>query len=480
MEGERATGCGVQVVCRRMVRPLTTLPTAKGKEDVEVIHLTPWDLRLLGTGYIQKGVLLPRPPAGGGGDVLVSALECSFARALHLFYPLAGRLATDDLGDGTVAVLLRCTGEGAELVHAVAPSVAAADVVCSLYTQPVVRELFPLARARSAEAAVEPLPVLAAQVTELADAVFLAVALNHAVADGSTLWNFVNAWSEIHRLGVGVRSDELSTPPPVLRRWFLESCAVPVPMPLGKRLERLARQPQLRLGDDVRECFFTFSAASVQRLTARANAEVSGTATATVSSLEAVLAHLWRAVCRARRLPPERGTFYTVVIGCQGRVDGVPRGYVGNAMVFGKAEATAREIEEKGLGWTARLLGRVVAAASADEAGMREMLERWVRDPGLTRMGDLSSAGALALGLATGVSPWSEDVFGNDFGWGKPVAVRSGPGNKADGKAAVFQGPEEGGSMSLEVCLAPDVLAGLLNDGQFMGAVMEPPSRPSL
>ncbi|KAG2581103.1 uncharacterized acetyltransferase At3g50280-like [Panicum virgatum] len=463
-------GGGVRVVSRRMVRPLTPPPPmANGngchppKAEVEVIHLTPWDLRLISIDYIQKGILLPRPPVSGAS--LVNALQSSFARALRLFYPFAGRLAAEELGDGTVSVFLRCTGEGAEFVHAVAPGVAAADIVSSLYTPPVVWEFYPLARVLGADAAIGPLPVLAVQVTELADGVFFGMTLNHSVGDGTAFWHFFNTWSEIHRAGGDLRGG-LSTPPPVLQRWFHETCPVPIPMPFRK-LEHIVKRFERTA---VQECFFTFSGASVRKLKARANGEMAmaGTADAAISSLQAVLAHLWRAVCRARRLPPEQGTFYSVVVGCRGRVGGIPPGYVGNAMVFGRAAATAGEIEEKGLGWTAWLLNRAVA--SFDEASMRESLERWVREPDFTYVGNLSSGGTA---LVTGSSP-RFDVFGNDFGWGKPVAIRSGAGNKVDGKATVFEGPERGGSMSLEVCIAPDALARLVADEEFMDAVSMP------
>ncbi|OEL25029.1 hypothetical protein BAE44_0013945 [Dichanthelium oligosanthes] len=91
-----------------------------------------------------------------------------------------------------------------------------------------------------------------------------------------------------------------------------------------------------------------------------------------------------------------------------------------------------------GLGWTAWQLNRAVA--SFDEATLvRESLERWVREPRLAYNTDLLGA----ADVGTGSSP-RFDVYGNDFGWGKPVAVRYGPGNKLGG-----------GTMALEVCLAP-------------------------
>jgi hypothetical protein len=128
--------------------------------------------------------------------------------------------------------------------------------------------------------------------------------------------------------------------------------------------------------------------------------------------------------------------------------------------MFGKASSTVGEILDKGLGWTAWQLSRVVA--SFDEAAMADWLDRWTREPNFVYAGDKSVGGAGAS-VATRSSP-RFDVFGNDFGWGKPVAVRSGPGNKTDGKVTVFEGGERGESMSLEVCMAPDALQRLLVD----------------
>jgi hypothetical protein len=45
------------------------------KEEAEVIHLTPWDLRLISIDYIHKGILLPKPPSVGDNNDLVNALE---------------------------------------------------------------------------------------------------------------------------------------------------------------------------------------------------------------------------------------------------------------------------------------------------------------------------------------------------------------------------------------------------------------------
>lgn len=440
-----------------------------------MVHLTPWDLQMLTIDYIQKGVLLPKPPPPpplvvGSEENLVDRLASSLARALARFHPFAGRLAVDENGDGgsAVTVSLRCTDEGAELVHAVAPDVTAAEVASSLYVPRVVWSFFPLDGLVGADAVAGPRPVLAAQVTELADgAVFVAMSLNHAVADGTAFWHLFNTWAEISRRG-DADDTTLSAPAPVLERrcWFPTDDAYPVPVPLPfAKLEHIIRRFH---GSPVEECFVSFSAETVSELKARANAEMAGAGaatTATISSLQALLAHVWRAATRARGLHPRQETSYTVLVGCRGRVSRVPRAYAGNAVVRCTATATAGEVLGNGLGWAAWQLNRAVAAQ--DEAALLDAVASWHRSPRFAYM----EGWWRPTVMVTGNSP-RFDVFGNDFGGGSPVAVRSGGANKVDGRVTVYQGNTStgaaGGGVGMEVCLAPEALARLVVDEQFM------------
>uniref|UniRef100_I1QF26 Acetyltransferase n=2 Tax=Oryza glaberrima TaxID=4538 RepID=I1QF26_ORYGL len=463
MEGN--TG-GVRVVSRRVIRP--ELPP----EHETTVHLTPWDLPLLTAEYIQKGVLLPKPPTGG--EHLVEHLASSFARALGRFYPFAGRLAVAEVEDGasppsSISVFLRCNDEGAEFVHATAPDVAVADIAASLYIPRVVWSFFPLTGLLPAVAAADSLPVLAAQVTELSDGVFIAMSLNHVVGDGTNFWEFMNTWSEISRsrskLDISPSPPPPSPSPPlVVKRWFLDTCPVPIPLPFAKLEHIIPRRDHPP--PPLQECFFAFSAESIRKLKAKANGEIAGAA-ATISSLQALLAHVWRSVSRAHGLAPRQETAYVLVIGCRGRVSGISPGYVGNAVVPGAVRLTAGEVMERGLGWTAWQLNRFVA--SLDEAAMRGAIAPWPRAPEFANFA--KAAGGTAV--HTGSSP-RFDVFGNDFGWGRPASVRSGGANKFDGKVTVYEGPGGAGSMSLEVCLAPAALGKLVADEEFMGAVTTP------
>lgn len=73
-------------------------------------------------------------------------------------------------------------------------------------------------------------------------------------------------------------------------------------------------------------------------------------------------------------------------------------------------------------------------------------------------------------GLAM-ASPLRFDIYGNDFGWGRPVAVRSGCANKTDGKVTSHPGRKGGGSVDLEICLLPEFMNALELDDEFMAAV---------
>lgn len=468
----------VEILSRRMVRPSSS-PRRGGGEAAGsllsrgvLIHLTPWDLNLLSIHYIQKGILFLKPPSDeqqkedGGvweeeedkedSSVVISGLLSSFARALDHFFPLAGRLVTVKHEEtNSLSILLDCNDQGAEFIHAsaAAANVRVSDIVATPYVPPVVHSFFPLNGMLGCDGHSKPL--LAVQVTELADGgIFVGGSLNHAVADGTSFWHFFNSWSHLSRHRGHHR---ISFPdPPTIDRWFLDSCPPPVRLPFAEQQEFIRRI----LYPPVRECAFHFSKESIAELKARANTEMG---TDRISSLQALLGLLWRSVTHARRLKPVEETAYGLLIGCRSRLGpSLPATYLGNAVLVGRAKSTAGELVERGPGWAAWLLNRAVASYS--EAAVKEWLHSWTKDPTFAYTDQMKPCD-----LITGSSP-RFDVYGNDFGWGRPVAVRSGSGNKRDGKATIYPGPDPG-SMALEVCLSPQALSSLLQDQEFMQVV---------
>ncbi|KAG0465219.1 hypothetical protein HPP92_019383 [Vanilla planifolia] len=128
--------------------------------------------------------------------------------------------------------------------------------------------------------------------------------------------------------------------------------------------------------------------------------------------------------------------------------------------------AAVGEVEKRELWWTARLLHRSVVAH--DDATIKRGVAEWEAAPRCFPLGNPNGAG-----ITMGSSPRFPMYEGNDFGWGGPVAVRSGRANKFDGKISAFPGRDGEGSVDLEVCLEPATMAALLEDNEFMSYVSE-------
>lgn len=180
-----------------------------------------------------------------------------------------------------------------------------------------------------------------------------------------------------------------------------------------------------------------------------------------ISSLQALLAHLWIAVTRGRRIGDDEEVSYSLMIGVRSRMQpNLPQEYFGNSVLIGRVKTTAGNLLKKGLGWAAWQLNTMIDSKTSEE--VRKFLEDWSACPETQKVGDLIDGKK----LITGSSP-RFNVYGNDLGWGRPVAVRSGPGNKKDGKMTVYPGAEEG-SIDFEACLSAGVLQAMAEDAEFI------------
>ncbi|KAK9948963.1 hypothetical protein M0R45_004515 [Rubus argutus] len=128
-------------------------------------------------------------------------------------------------------------------------------------------------------------------------------------------------------------------------------------------------------------------------------------------------------------------------------------------------KSTASDLLQHDLGWAALKINKAIASMTPED--VTKEVEHWIKAPiilpNLRAQTNVHS-------LFTGSSP-RFNVYGNDFGWGRPLAVRSGATNKMNGKLTVFPGAEEG-SIDFEVCLLPETLHAMANDAEFMEAVL--------
>ncbi|XP_030450074.1 BAHD acyltransferase DCR [Syzygium oleosum] len=450
----------------------TVYPSAAAAAAADSLKLSVSDLPMLSCHYIQKGVLLSDPPLLTFSD-LALLLKRALSLTLSHFPALAGRLSTDPLGH----VHILCNDAGVDFIEAKAKHLTVRGVLSPDKDVPdCVKQFFAFDRTVSYNGHF--LPLLAVQVTELADGVFVGCTVNHAVTDGTSFWHFFNTFAEAAR-----GSKRPSNSPDFRRDNVFVSPSAVLRLPAGGPAATFSQDEPLR------ERIFHFSRAAILKMKSVANsagvspavAEIMGKqshdglragngkvspspnarAPTEISSFQSLCGQLWRSVTRARKLAPSKTATFRMAVNCRHRLE--PRlepYYFGNAIQSIPTVASAAELLSRDLGWCAGLLHRNVVAHG--DATVRRGVEGWEREPRLFPLGNFDGAS-----ITMGSSP-RFPMYENDFGWGRPLAVRSGRANKFDGKISAFPGREGGGSVDLEVMLAPDTMAGLENDVEFM------------
>ncbi|KAK4778168.1 hypothetical protein SAY87_018355 [Trapa incisa] len=467
----------VVVVSRCMVHP--SVGSAMGD-----LKLTASDLPMLSCHYIQKGNLFhrfPNPPIPSSHSLL-SLIRLGLSRALTYFPPLAGRLITDHKGH----VYITCNDAGAELLHARADNMSVADILLPKHVPKSVNKLFALDRTVSYEGHFK--PILAVQVTELSDGVFIGCSVNHAVMDGTSFWNFFNTFADVCRDGVR----RVSSVPDFSRESVLISPAI-LKLPDG------GPTVSFNQNESLKERIFSFSRESILQIKDKVNVTQYGNGSVDaveilgklgndpyyyassgklgngavsrregnfeterqISSFQSLCALLWRSITRARRLLPNKTTTLRMAVNVRHRLEPkLEMSYFGNAIQSVPVQAAAGDVLSRGLRWCAERLNEGVAAHG--DGAVRRLLEDWKREPRCFPLGNPDGAS-----ITVGSSP-RFPMYENDFGWGRPMAVRSGRANKFDGKISAFPGREGDGSVDLEVVLAPDTMEAVECDVEFM------------
>ncbi|KAG2310875.1 hypothetical protein Bca4012_025380 [Brassica carinata] len=309
-----------------------------------------------------------------------------------------------------------------------------------------LQRFFPANGVKSCQGTSESL--IAFQVTELKDGVFIGFGYNHMVADGSSFWSFFNTWSQICSAGVD-RNKKF--PPLLLRGWFLDGIDYPIRIPISETVSPSSPDASSSL---LREKVFRFTSRNISELKSKANGEVSSD-DRKISSLQAISAHMWRSIIKNSDLNPEEVVHCKLLMDMRRRLNPpLDKECFGNVVASAAATTTAGEMLSNGLGWAALQINKTVGSQTAE--GFRMFAEDWVKEPKIPNRRKCVSVAS---------SPWF-NVYGNDFGWGKPIAVRAGPGNTSDGKLIVYPGIEEG-NIEIQTCLSSHVLDKLSADAEF-------------
>ncbi|PNX90546.1 HXXXD-type acyl-transferase family protein [Trifolium pratense] len=128
---------------------------------------------------------------------------------------------------------------------------------------------------------------------------------------------------------------------PTLNRWFFDDpIEIPIKFPFTK--EENQKSSEIDEKSIPTESNFHFTKEKIAKVKLKANEEAN---TNKISSLQALLTHLWRAVIHCQNIDPEEEILYCLVIDVRGRV--VPRlaeNYFGNALQVGGVKVKAKEL----------------------------------------------------------------------------------------------------------------------------------------
>ncbi|KAI3686805.1 hypothetical protein L1987_80494 [Smallanthus sonchifolius] len=444
----------VRRVSECFIKPLHDL----SQETKQPIYFTPFELPFLNLNYSQKGLLFAKP---NNQDFSITAflddLRRSLSATLTHFFPLAARFATrkQENPPSYVIYIDPQNSPGAKFVHATVDLTVSDIVIKSGDVPSVVHSFFDLNDAICHDG--HTLPLLSIQVTELTDGIFIGGSVNHLLADGTSFWHFMSAWSEIFT-SKDHENHHFISRPPIFKRWVLEGSDPITSLPFTHHDQFIERSEK----PQVKERFFHFSSATVSKLKAKANNECN---TQRISSLQAVSALLWRCVTRVRHQAPNSETVCKLVVSNRGRLNPpLSDDYFGNPIDTVRGTTTVEDLMAHGLGWAALKIHEAIA--NHNDEVVKKWVESWYRNPVVYKMNGLFHPNITHIGSSPRF-----DMYGCEFGLGKAVAARSGIMNKADGKMTMYPGREGGGSMDVEVCLLPEFMMDLESDEEFISAL---------
>ncbi|KAI9110725.1 hypothetical protein K1719_018163 [Acacia pycnantha] len=396
-------GSSVRVREAEVITPSASTPSS-------VLQLSALDSQLF-LRFTIEYLLLFRSCPGLDPVATLSALKSALARALVPYYPLAGRVRARH--DGSCLEVV-CRAQGALFIEAFSDRFSLGDFqdkAPKTVTQWRKFLSFPVIDVLKGS------PPLVVQLTWLRDgSAALGIGINHCICDGIGSADFLNHFAELARSSV---PSEPIKPvlKPVWDRHLLNSTSTEATQATNPTiLPEFSRVPDLcgfmsRVSSDLKPTSITFDKRRLDLLKSIA-LETSRLGESSFTSFEVLAAHVWRSWARALNFPANQTLKLLFSINVRNRLKpGLPDGYYGNAFVLGCAQSSAKELEEKGVGYGSGLVKRAKERVDSDYVrNVVELLSESRACP--------DSVGVLI------VSQWSRLGLDRvDFGMGKPMNV---------------------------------------------------------
>ncbi|XP_076954639.1 alcohol acyltransferase 9-like [Bidens hawaiensis] len=293
----------------------------------------------------------PQPINEVEREDITTRVKSALARALVPYYPLAGRVRAR--ADGSCLEVV-CRGQGAVFIEATADFNAADFEKAPRYVTEWRRLL-----ALQVDDVLKGAPPLVVQLTWLADgAAALGVGFSHCICDGVGSLEFLNLFS---KLASTASVFKLKPPKPVWQRNLLDPTPIKLEPTEHVEFNRVTDRCNFMTRfdpDQLTPTSVTFDECRLKKV----KSVIVGTsqpALLSVTTFEALSAHIWRSWAIALNFPPNQTLKLLFSIDTRTRVKPrLPVGYYGNVIVLGCAQTTARDLTEKGLAYAAELINK--------------------------------------------------------------------------------------------------------------------------
>ncbi|XVF48389.1 hypothetical protein PTKIN_Ptkin03bG0186600 [Pterospermum kingtungense] len=379
-------------------------------------------------------------PNGSSDFFQTQVLKEALSKTLVPFYPMAGRLGSDENG----RLQIFCNAEGVLFIEA--ETTAAIDDLGDFVPSLNLRQLVPTADYSGDTSSY---PLFMVQVTTFkCGGVCLGIGNHHTLVDGTASLHFINGWSDIAR-GLSQIKEA-----PLVDRTLLKARVPPTPTfhhveydpppSLNTSMSTFKLDPTKPKPSSVS----VFNITLDQLNTLKAKSFKNGNTTK-YTTYSVLAAYIWRCASKARGLLDDQPTkLYMPTNGRPRLHPPLPPSYLGNAMF------TASLIDLSGNLQSEPFINTIEKI----HATLNRMDNEYLRSA-LDYLEKLPDISAARRGPQTFQCPnlciinWMRlPIHDADFGWDRPIYM--GPANVThEGKIYLLPSPVDDGSLSLVACL---------------------------
>ncbi|KAJ4710284.1 Hydroxycinnamoyl-CoA shikimate/quinate hydroxycinnamoyl transferase [Melia azedarach] len=347
----------------------------------------------------------------------IGLLKESLSKVLVPFYPMAGRFGRDENG----RIQMQCNGEG--VLFEEAESSCAIDDFGDFTDISKIKDF--VATVDTAKD-ISSYPILLIQVIRFkCGGVGIGFGLHHTLVDGLSAFNFMKSWAEVTR---GL---------PVSILPCFDKTLLSVGVPSSPKFDHIEYQPVPSMKTPsqnpgpISPAILKLSLDHINTLKEIAKNDPG--ATHKYTRFEIIAAHIWRCMCKARRLPSDQASKLQIPTNGRSRLNPpLPPGFIGNVIFAATTMALSGNIISEPFISTIERIHKAIKRMDDEYVKSALAYLKQFPDPKAFKQSDHTFKCPNLLISNLSLMP----IYDADFGWGRPMYVR--PLLRSDGTVQIF------------------------------------------